>query len=76
MFTSPHCTVRLWHPSDADALVRHGRAVAVSEKALTPEALARAADDALSLPRRDIPVRFGGAETAADILMDALEACR
>lgn len=60
----------------ADALVRHGRAVAVSEKALTPEALARAADDALSLPRRDIPVRFGGAETATDILMDALEACR
>lgn len=60
----------------ADALVRHGRAVAVPEKTLTPEALARAADDALSLPRRDIPVRFGGAETAADILVDALEAHR
>lgn len=60
----------------ADALVHHGRAVTVPEKGLTPEALAKAADNALVLPRRDIPVRFGGAETAAEILLDALEARR
>lgn len=58
----------------ADALVRHGRAVAIPEKTLTPAALAQAADEAITLPRRDIAVRFGGAEAAADILAQALEA--
>jgi len=58
----------------ADALVRHGRSVAIPEKTLTPAALAQAADEAISLPLRDISVRFGGAEAAADILAQALEA--
>ena len=32
MFTSPHCTVRLWHPSDADALVRHANNINVAKQ--------------------------------------------
>ncbi len=58
----------------ADALARHGRAVSIPEKTLTPEGLAAAIDDALALPRRRIEVAFGGAERAAEILVEALEA--
>lgn len=58
----------------ADALARHGRAVSIPEKTLTPEGLAAAADEALALPRRQIEVRFGGAERAAGLLAEALEA--
>jgi RimJ/RimL family protein N-acetyltransferase len=32
MFTSPHCTVRLRHPSDADALVRHANNINVAKQ--------------------------------------------
>jgi predicted glycosyltransferase len=57
----------------AEALVRHGRAVAVAEAGLTAEQLAGAADAALELPRQDgFSVRLGGAEAAADRLITAL----
>lgn len=56
----------------ADALAARGRAVVISEKTLTPEGLAAALDDALSLPRRSLRVRLGGAEQSADILLDDL----
>ncbi|MCA1297520.1 glycosyltransferase family protein [Stappia indica] len=58
----------------AEALARHGRAVVTSETGLTAERLAAAADDALSLPRRPVKVRFGGAEASADLLLADLEA--
>ncbi|GGE94474.1 glycosyltransferase [Stappia taiwanensis] len=58
----------------AEALARHGRAVVTSETGLTAERLAAAADDALSLPRRPVKVRFGGAAASADLLLADLEA--
>jgi len=57
----------------AEALAAHGRAVTVSEKGLTPEALAAAIDDALALPHQPHQVRLGGAESAADILLKDLD---
>lgn len=57
----------------ADALAAHGRAVTVSEKGLTPEALAAAIDDALALPHQPHRVRLGGAENSADVLISDLE---
>jgi predicted glycosyltransferase len=57
----------------AEALQRHGRAVVTPEAALTPESLAAAVDDALTLPRRHVSVRTGGAEKSADILVEDLE---
>ncbi len=56
----------------ADALAAKGRAIVISEKSLTPEELAAALDDALSLPRRSLHVQLGGAEKSADILLDDL----
>ncbi|WP_417769828.1 glycosyltransferase family protein [Stappia sp.] len=58
----------------ADALARHGRAVSIPEKTLTPASLAAAVDAAIALPRRRIEVQLGGAERAAEILAEALEA--
>jgi hypothetical protein len=40
---------------------------------LTPERLAQAADDALSLPRSPHKVLLGGADRSADILMEKLK---
>lgn len=57
----------------AEALVRHGRAVAVAEAGLTPQALAGAVDAALALPHKPgFSVRTGGAEASAAILLGAL----
>jgi len=58
----------------AQALAAHGRAVVTPEKNLTPERLAAAIDDALSLPRSAHDVRLGGAERSAGILLADLEA--
>lgn len=56
----------------AESLAAHGRAVVTPEAGLTPERLAAAVDDALSLPRTQNQVRLGGAEKSADILIDDL----
>ncbi|MDD7909110.1 MULTISPECIES: glycosyltransferase family protein [Pseudovibrio] len=53
----------------AEALVQRQRAVSIPEDTLTPEGLAAAVDDALSLPRSDMTVLLGGAERSADILI-------
>ncbi|MFD1694793.1 glycosyltransferase family protein [Roseibium aestuarii] len=57
----------------AEALAAHGRAVVVAEAGLTPDKLAKAADEALALPRKQTQVRLGGAETSADILIQDLK---
>ena len=56
----------------AEALADHGRAVVVKEAGLTPELLAAAVDDALSLPRKGAQVKLGGATVSADILLNDL----
>ncbi|MES0879558.1 glycosyltransferase family protein [Roseibium sp. SCP14] len=53
----------------AEALAAHGRAVISTEAGLSPERLAAAIDDALSLPRKPAPVKLGGAETGAELLL-------
>ncbi|ADZ71108.1 glycosyltransferase family protein [Polymorphum gilvum] len=58
----------------AEALARHGRAVVVPEKGLTPERLAAAVDDALALPHATTEVRLGGAQASAEILLADLAA--
>ncbi|MEM9635550.1 MAG: glycosyltransferase [Pseudomonadota bacterium] len=56
----------------AEALAKHGRAVVTSESSLSPERLAAAIDDALSLPRKGAQVKLGGAQASADILLKDL----
>jgi len=58
----------------AEALAAHGRAVVTPERNLTPERLAAAIDDALSLPRSHHKVLLGGAEKSAEILFAYLKA--
>ncbi|MEI2384695.1 glycosyltransferase [Breoghania sp. JC706] len=53
----------------AMALAERGRVVCVEETTLTPETLARAADDALALSRIETPTDMNGAEASADILI-------
>jgi predicted glycosyltransferase len=57
----------------AEALAAHGRAIVAHEAGLSPERLAAAVDDALSLVRKPAPVRLGGAETSADLLLHDLQ---
>ena len=53
----------------AMALAERGRVICVEETTLTPEILARAADDALALHRVETPTDMNGAEASADILI-------
>jgi predicted glycosyltransferase len=60
----------------AEALAGHRRAVMLAEKDLSAATLARAVDEALSLPPTATSVRLGGAEASADILLKDLEEFR
>ncbi|MEL7526986.1 MAG: glycosyltransferase [Pseudomonadota bacterium] len=60
----------------ARALERHGRAVVLEESRLSPEQLAAAIDDALTLPHRRHEVMLGGADRSADILLQDINANR
>ncbi|ALV29455.1 glycosyltransferase family protein [Pannonibacter phragmitetus] len=60
----------------AEALAGHRRAVMLAEKDLSAATLARAVDEALSLPHAATSVRLGGAEASADILLKDLEEFR
>lgn len=57
----------------AQLLADRGLATLVTESALTPSALAAAADEALTLSRPDMHVRLDGAAASADALIDAAE---
>ncbi len=54
----------------ADLLAKRGLAVVVEESALTPAALAMAADAALELSPAPAPVRLNGAEASAEVLIE------
>lgn len=60
----------------AEALAARGLCAIVPEEGLTPQALAEGVDAALSLPRRTLSLKRGGAAASAEILIAALNELR